>query len=313
MNNNKQPRQGNFVKNILMWVILAIVVVVGFNFFFSSNQSGVDKISYSQLMTKLDDNNIENVTMQPSDSLITVTGEYKKPVKVKGTNNFPLLGNTTSEVKNFQAYIIPTDSVVKDIQNAAKSNDVKLSVVQASSSGMWVQILSYIIPMLLFVGIFWLMMGGMGARGGGGGGNPMSFGKSRAKQQDGKTSKVRFADVAGSEEEKQELVEVVDFLKNPKKYHDLGARIPAGVLLEGPPGTGKTLLAKAVAGEAGVPFYSISGSDFVEMFVGVGASRVRDLFENAKKTAPSIIFIDEIDAVGRQRGAGLGGGNDERE
>jgi len=141
----------------------------------------------------------------------------------------------------------------------------------------------------------------------------MSFGKSRAKQQDAKTSKVRFADVAGSEEEKQELVEVVDFLKNPKKYHDLGARIPAGVLLEGPPGTGKTLLAKAVAGEAGVPFYSISGSDFVEMFVGVGASRVRDLFENAKKTAPSIIFIDEIDAVGRQRGAGLGGGNDERE
>lgn len=313
MNNNKQPKQGNFVKNILMWVILAIVVVVGFNFFFSSNQSSVDKISYSQLMTKLDGNKIENVTMQPSDSLITVTGEYKEPVKVKGTNNFPLLGNSSSEVKNFQAYIIPTDSVVKDIQNAAKSNDVKLSVVQASSSGMWVQILSYIIPMLLFVGIFWLMMGGMGARGGGGGGNPMSFGKSRAKQQDGKTSKVRFADVAGSEEEKQELVEVVDFLKNPKKYHDLGARIPAGVLLEGPPGTGKTLLAKAVAGEAGVPFYSISGSDFVEMFVGVGASRVRDLFENAKKTAPSIIFIDEIDAVGRQRGAGLGGGNDERE
>ena len=313
MNNNKQPKQGNFVKNILMWVILAIVVVVGFNFFFSSNQSSVDKISYSQLMTKLDGNKIENVTMQPSDSLITVTGEYKEPVKVKGTNNFPLLGNSSSEVKNFQAYIIPTDSVVKDIQNAAKSNDVKLSVVQASSSGMWVQILSYIIPMLLFVGIFWLMMGGMGARGGGGGGNPMSFGKSRAKQQDGKTSKVRFADVAGSEEEKQELVEVVDFLKNPKKYHDLGARIPAGVLLEGPPGTGKTLLARAVAGEAGVPFFSISGSDFVEMFVGVGASRVRDLFDQAKKNSPCIIFIDEIDAVGRQRGAGLGGGNDERE
>lgn len=313
MNNNKQPKQGNFVKNILMWVILAIVVVVGFNFFFSSNQSSVDKISYSQLMTKLDGNKIENVTMQPSDSLITVTGEYKEPVKVKGTNNFPLLGNSSSEVKNFQAYIIPTDSVVKDIQNAAKSNDVKLSVVQASSSGMWVQILSYIIPMLLFVGIFWLMMGGMGARGGGGGGNPMSFGKSRAKQQDGKTSKVRFADVAGSEEEKQELVEVVDFLKNPKKYHDLGARIPAGVLLEGPPGTGKTLLAKAVAGEAGVPFFSISGSDFVEMFVGVGAARVRDMFAEAKNNAPCIIFIDEIDAVARQRGAGLGGGHDERE
>ncbi|RZI49439.1 ATP-dependent zinc metalloprotease FtsH [Lactococcus kimchii] len=312
MNNNKQPRQGNFVKNILMWVILAIVVVVGFNFFFSNNHSNVDKISYSQLMTKLGNDDIETVTMQPSDSLITVTGEYKKPVKVDNAGSFPLLGNSTTEVKQFQAYIIPTDSIVKEIQNTAKDNDVKVSVIQASSSGMWVQILSYIIPMLLFVGVFWLMMGGMN-RGGGGGGNPMSFGKSRAKQQDGKTSKVRFADVAGSEEEKQELVEVVDFLKNPKKYHDLGARIPAGVLLEGPPGTGKTLLAKAVAGEAGVPFYSISGSDFVEMFVGVGASRVRDLFENAKKTAPSIIFIDEIDAVGRQRGAGLGGGNDERE
>ena len=203
--------------------------------------------------------------------------------------------------------------MIKGVQTAAEEKGIQVSVVPASTSGMWIQILSYILPMLLMVGFFWLMMGGMGSRGGGGAGNPMSFGKSRAKQQDAKTSKVRFADVAGSEEEKQELVEVVDFLKNPKKYHDLGARIPAGVLLEGPPGTGKTLLAKAVAGEAGVPFYSISGSDFVEMFVGVGASRVRDLFENAKKTAPSIIFIDEIDAVGRQRGAGLGGGNDERE
>ena len=313
MNNNKQPKQGNFVKNIFMWVMLAIIVVVGFNFFFSNNHSNVDKISYSQLMTKLDDGKIKTITMQPSDSLITVTGEYKEPVKVDNAGSFPLLGNSTTEVKEFQAYIIPTDSIVKDMQNVASDNDVKISVIQASSSGMWIQILSYIIPMLLFVGVFWLMMGGMGSRGGGGAGNPMSFGKSRAKQQDGKTSKVRFADVAGSEEEKQELVEVVDFLKNPKKYHDLGARIPAGVLLEGPPGTGKTLLAKAVAGEAGVPFYSISGSDFVEMFVGVGASRVRDLFENAKKTSPSIIFIDEIDAVGRQRGAGLGGGNDERE
>ncbi|KGO27583.1 cell division protein FtsH, partial [Oenococcus alcoholitolerans] len=141
----------------------------------------------------------------------------------------------------------------------------------------------------------------------------MSFGRSKAKPSDPKNNKVRFADVAGEEEEKQELVEVVEFLKDPKKFTRLGARIPKGVLLEGPPGTGKTLLAKAVAGEAGVPFFSISGSDFVEMFVGVGASRVRDLFENAKKTAPSIIFIDEIDAVGRRRGAGMGGGNDERE
>ncbi len=157
-----------------------------------------------------------------------------------------------------------------------------------------------------------MMMGQQGG-GGGGGGRVMNFGKSKAKEADKKANRVRFSDVAGAEEEKQELVEVVEFLKDPRRFVELGARIPAGVLLEGPPGTGKTLLAKAVAGEAGVPFYSISGSDFVEMFVGVGASRVRDLFETAKKNAPAIIFIDEIDAVGRQRGAGMGGGHDERE
>jgi cell division protease FtsH len=172
-------------------------------------------------------------------------------------------------------------------------------------------ILTVIVPFALFFFIIFAMMG----RGGQGGGanRVMNFGKSKVKPQDPKKNKVRFSDVAGAEEEKQELVEVVEFLKDPRKFVSLGARIPSGVLLEGPPGTGKTLLAKAVAGEAKVPFYSISGSDFVEMFVGVGASRVRDLFENAKKDAPSIIFIDEIDAVGRQRGSGTGGGNDERE
>ncbi|MFC4651662.1 ATP-dependent zinc metalloprotease FtsH [Lactococcus nasutitermitis] len=309
MNNNNR-KNGGIVRNTFMWILLAIVVVIGINWFVSNNHSNVDKISYSSLMTKLKDGDIKTVTMQPSDSLLTVTGEYTHPKKVE-TNS--VIGNTTQEVTHFQSYVIPTDTVVKTLQNTASDKDVKVNVIQASSSGMWLSLLSPILTIIVMVGIFWLLMGGMGSRGGGGAGNPMSFGKSRAKQQDAKTSKVRFADVAGSEEEKQELVEVVDFLKNPKKYHDLGARIPAGVLLEGPPGTGKTLLAKAVAGEAGVPFYSISGSDFVEMFVGVGASRVRDLFENAKKTAPSIVFIDEIDAVGRQRGAGLGGGNDERE
>lgn len=312
--NNNNKKNGGFIKNTFLWVLLVIVVVVAVNYLFSNNHSNVDKISYTELTTKLKDGDIKNITLQPSDSLLTVRGDYKEPKKVQSDSNFALFGGTTTtEVKEFQAYIIPTDSVVKAIQNTADDHDVKVSVIQASSSSMWLSLLSPLLTVALMVGIFWLMMGGMGARGGGGAGNPMSFGKSRAKQQDAKTSKVRFADVAGSEEEKQELVEVVDFLKNPKKYHDLGARIPAGVLLEGPPGTGKTLLAKAVAGEAGVPFYSISGSDFVEMFVGVGASRVRDLFENAKKTAPSIVFIDEIDAVGRQRGAGLGGGNDERE
>lgn len=309
-NNNKN---GGFVKSTLGWVLLVIVIVFGINAFFSGNQTNVDKISYSALMSNIEDGNIKSLKMQPSDSLFTVSGEYKEPKSVEGNTNLPFLPGATSKVTNFQALIIPTDSIIKDVQTAADEKGIQVNVIAASTSGMWIQILSYILPMLIMVGFFWLIMGGMGSRGGGGAGNPMSFGKSRAKQQDAKTSKVRFADVAGSEEEKQELVEVVDFLKNPKKYHDLGARIPAGVLLEGPPGTGKTLLAKAVAGEAGVPFYSISGSDFVEMFVGVGASRVRDLFENAKKTAPSIIFIDEIDAVGRQRGAGLGGGNDERE
>ena len=173
----------------------------------------------------------------------------------------------------------------------------------------WYDFLPYLI-MLVMMGVLWYVM--MRAQGGGNG-RVMSFGRSRARIQDPAKNKVTFADVAGADEEKQELQEMVDFLKNPRNYTEAGARIPKGVLLVGPPGTGKTLLAKAVAGEAGVPFFSISGSDFVEMFVGVGASRVRDLFDQAKKVAPAIVFIDEIDAVGRHRGAGLGGGHDERE
>lgn len=302
------------MRNTFLWVILVIAIVVGVNFFLSGNNgnNSVDKISYSQLVSKLNNGDIKDVTLQPNDSLITVTGEYKHPREVQNSSSFAFFGNRTEEVSHFQALVIPTDSTVNNLQNTAKDKGIEVHVVNPPSTGIFMSILSYILPVLLMVGVFWLMMGGLN-RNGGGGGNPMSFGKSKAKEQDGKTSKVRFADVAGSEEEKQELVEVVDFLKDPKKYHELGARIPAGILLEGPPGTGKTLLAKAVAGEAGVPFFSISGSDFVEMFVGVGASRVRDLFENAKKKAPAIVFIDEIDAVGRQRGAGMGGGNDERE
>ena len=173
----------------------------------------------------------------------------------------------------------------------------------------WMSILSSLLPMLIIVGLWFMLMN----QGGAGGGKVMNFGKSRARRYDEDKMKITFKDVAGAEEAKQELEEVVEFLKSPQKYNELGAKIPKGVLLYGPPGTGKTLLAKAVAGEAGVPFFSISGSDFVEMFVGVGASRVRDLFDQAKKSAPCIVFIDEIDAVGRQRGAGLGGGHDERE
>ncbi len=188
---------------------------------------------------------------------------------------------------------------------------MKTNTAAESNSSVWVSLLLTVLPLVIFMVFFYMMMNQAGQ--GGGNGRVMNFGKSKAKQADKKANKVRFSDVAGEEEEKQELVEVVEFLKDPRKFSALGARIPAGVLLEGPPGTGKTLLAKAVAGEAGVPFFSISGSDFVEMFVGVGASRVRDLFEQAKKNAPAIIFIDEIDAVGRQRGAGMGGGHDERE
>lgn len=185
-----------------------------------------------------------------------------------------------------------------------------ITVEPPEKTSGWVTFFTSIIPfVIIFILFFFLLNQAQG----GGGGRVMNFGKSKAKLYNDDKKKVRFNDVAGADEEKQELVEVVEFLKDPRKYAELGARIPKGVLLVGPPGTGKTLLARAVAGEAGTPFFSISGSDFVEMFVGVGASRVRDLFENAKKNAPCIIFIDEIDAVGRQRGAGLGGGHDERE
>ena len=218
-------------------------------------------------------------------------------------------GSTTSTVTEFTSIVLPSDSSIEAITSAAEDADVEVTVKQESSSGTWISYIITYIPFIVLIVFFFVMMnqGGNGARG------AMSFGKNRAKSQSKGNVKVRFSDVAGAEEEKQELVEVVDFLKNPKKYKALGAHIPAGVLLEGPPGTGKTLLAKAVAGEAGVPFFSISGSDFVEMFVGVGASRVRSLFEDAKKAERAIIFIDEIDAVGRRRGAGMGGGNDERE
>ena len=202
--------------------------------------------------------------------------------------------------------VAPNDSkLVEKLE--AKKVDIKAEL--PPQPPWWMSILSSILPMLIIVGLWFMLMN----QGGAGGGKVMNFGKSRARRYNEEKLKITFKDVAGAEEAKQELEEVVEFLKHPQKYNDLGAKIPKGVLLYGPPGTGKTLLAKAVAGEAGVPFFSISGSDFVEMFVGVGASRVRDLFDQAKKSAPCIVFIDEIDAVGRQRGAGLGGGHDERE
>ena len=221
-----------------------------------------------------------------------------------------LMNQKASTTTSFKSSVLQSDVTVDQLQRYADKNDVKITTRPEESNSIWVNLLVTGLPIVIMILFFYMMMGQAGQ---GGGRGVMNFGKTKAKPSNSKDNKVRFSDVAGEEEEKQELVEVVEFLKDPKKFMKLGAKIPSGVLLEGPPGTGKTLLAKAVAGEAGVPFYSISGSDFVEMFVGVGASRVRDLFEQAKKNSPSIIFIDEIDAVGRRRGNGMGGGHDERE
>lgn len=304
--NNKN--NNGFVKNSLLYIVIIVTLVTAFQYYFSGNNSQTQRISYTSLVKQLKKGDVKTVTYQPSGTVLEVTGEYKKAKKSESSTDLAFLGNSNREVKNFTSIILYSDSALDTIQKAADESGVNIKVKQESSSGTWLSIIMNFLPLVIIIIFFSMMMNqGGGARG------AMSFGKNKAKTQSDGNVKVRFSDVAGAEEEKQELVEVVDFLKNPKKYKALGARIPAGVLLEGPPGTGKTLLAKAVAGEAGVPFFSISGSDFVEMFVGVGASRVRSLFEDAKKAERAIIFIDEIDAVGRRRGAGMGGGNDERE
>ncbi|WP_438465891.1 ATP-dependent zinc metalloprotease FtsH [Streptococcus pluranimalium] len=304
--NNKN--NNGFVKNSLLYILIIVSVVTAFQYYFSGSNSQTQRISYSNLVKQLKKGDVKTVTYQPSGTVLEVTGQYKKAKKVKSSTDLSFLGNASRDVKNFTSTILYSDSALDTLQKAADDAGVNIKVKQESSSGTWISIIMSFLPLVIVIAFFSMMMNqGGGARG------AMSFGKNKAKTQSEGNVKVRFSDVAGAEEEKQELVEVVDFLKNPRKYKALGARIPAGVLLEGPPGTGKTLLAKAVAGEAGVPFFSISGSDFVEMFVGVGASRVRSLFEDAKKAERAIIFIDEIDAVGRRRGAGMGGGNDERE
>lgn len=288
---------------------MIVIVVAGFQYYLRGTSTQSQQISYSKLIKHLKAGDIKSLSYQPSGSIVEVKGKYEKPQKVSIDTGLSFLGNSAAtEVTEFTALILPSDSVLKEMTSVADKNGTDITVKQESSSGAWITFLMSFLPIVIFAAFMMMIMNqGGGARG------AMSFGKNKARSQAKGDVKVRFTDVAGAEEEKQELVEVVDFLKNPKKYKALGARIPAGVLLEGPPGTGKTLLAKAVAGEAGVPFFSISGSDFVEMFVGVGASRVRSLFEDAKKAERAIIFIDEIDAVGRRRGAGMGGGNDERE
>lgn len=270
-----------FFKNVLFYLLIIMVIIWMFDLYGEKNSKPAD-ISYTSFMQHVQQDEIKQVTIVDN----VISGKLK-------------------DGKEFST-VAPNDSkLVEKLE--AKKVDIKAEL--PPQPPWWMSILSSILPMLIIVGLWFMLMN----QGGAGGGKVMNFGKSRARRYDEEKLKITFKDVAGADEVKQELEEVVEFLKHPQKYNDLGAKIPKGVLLYGPPGTGKTLLAKAVAGEAGVPFFSISGSDFVEMFVGVGASRVRDLFDQANKSAPCIVFIDEIDAVGRQRGAGLGGGHDERE
>ena len=281
----------NSIKTLAMWLIIGIILVVLIS---SIVENRDNKLAYSELISKIEAGEVKEITLS-SDGV-------KAEVKLKNEN-------FTKEVN-----IPSVENLMNSLNDSMKAGTVK---VTEKSESIWMVIFSLLTPfgILIIFFIFWfLLMGGAQSGNGGAGGKTMSFGKSRARMiNPSDKNRVTFDDVAGVDEEKEELEEIVEFLKNPRKFTEMGARIPKGVLLVGHPGTGKTLLAKAVAGEAGVPFFIISGSDFVEMFVGVGASRVRDLFDQAKKNAPCIIFIDEIDAVGRQRGAGLGGGHDERE
>ncbi|MDF2503449.1 MULTISPECIES: ATP-dependent zinc metalloprotease FtsH [Clostridium] len=276
------------ISSATVWIIVSIVVIFTALTLLENNKTN-NEITFDAFQKKYIASDIKS--FQVKEDKMTVEGKYK--------NN-----------ESFQT-VVPMERLVQFLGENPNKGNVVESYTPPANIPIWVNWLPSILSILILV-VFWIMF--MQQSQGGGGKGVMSFGKSRAKMAspDNK-NKVTFNDVAGADEEKQELAEIVDFLKTPKRYLELGARIPKGVLLVGPPGTGKTLLAKAIAGEAGVPFFSISGSDFVEMFVGVGASRVRDLFEQAKKNAPCIVFIDEIDAVGRQRGAGLGGGHDERE
>lgn len=309
--NNNNNKNGLF-RNSLFYIVIFLGIMGALYYVFGNHSnSQSQQIQSSQFVTELKKGNVKSFTMQPSGSTYKVTGVYKKAQKSKETSGLVGFPSSESKVDHFSTNVLTNDSSVAQIKKYAEKNNVKYGAKEEESSSIWIQLLIYVVPLFFFIIFFYMMMGQAGQ--GGGNGRVMNFGKAKAKPVDKKNNKVRFSDVAGAEEEKQELVEVVEFLRDPHKFLALGAKIPSGVLLEGPPGTGKTLLAKAVAGEAGVPFFSISGSDFVEMFVGVGASRVRDLFENAKKNAPSIIFIDEVDAVGRRRGNGMGGGHDERE
>ena len=275
----------NFSKNLVLWIIIAILLAALFNLFQSSTSQRADKVyPYSEFLTEVEGGRVADVTMQGD----TVLGHF-------------------TDGRSFSTNTPPNDNLTLAKLRTANVT-IKVAPKNEESQTFWAYILNWM-PMLLIFGAWIFIMRQMQSSGG----KAMGFGKSRAKLLTERQGRVTFEDVAGVDEAKDDLKEIVDFLRDPQKFQRLGGRIPKGVLLVGPPGTGKTLLARAIAGEANVPFFTISGSDFVEMFVGVGASRVRDMFEQAKKNSPCIVFIDEIDAVGRHRGAGLGGGNDERE
>ena len=279
---------GNTFKSILLWVALCVGLMAAFNAL-TSKQENKQQIEYSQFIQQVNNGEVSNVKIEGS-AIIGYLIKGERTDKTTFFTNAPL-----------------DDSLVKTLLD----NKVRVNVIPEEKPSILTSLFFSLLPVMLLIGAWFYFM--RMQSGGGGKGGAFSFGKSRARLMDKETNKVTFADVAGCDEVKEEVQEIVDYLKSPTRYQSLGGRVPHGILLAGSPGTGKTLLAKAIAGEAGVPFFSISGSDFVEMFVGVGASRVRDMFEQAKKNAPCIIFIDEIDAVGRQRGAGLGGSNDERE
>lgn len=288
--------KNNFLRNLGMYLVIFLFIIgmILVNKNFSSSTPQTTDYVYSDMISQINGDKVESITLQ-RDADVSDSGTAVVNLK---------------DGKSYKVTISSVSSFV-DTVNPAVENGLKLTTQAPSKAGNMFSIIATIVSIVVVIALFFFLFQQM--QGGGGGGKVMNFGKSKAKMQNPGDKKVTFKDVAGLEEEKAEIEEIVDFLKQPKKFVDLGARIPKGILMVGPPGTGKTLLAKAISGEANVPFFSISGSDFVEMFVGVGASRVRDLFEQAKKNAPCLVFIDEIDAVGRRRGAGLGGGHDERE
>ncbi len=309
MNNKKK------VRNLLLYLGIPILLIIVAAIFLNSRQSDPPKTS--TLMQYFVDHKVESYDISYGSGTIEIKlKENESAVYDKVADDEKAVKNATSKKDGHETVKGKLADISRFLDDIKQYDDPKnpvkeYNLIRATDNSLLIDLIPTIIVVIIFIAAWVFFMRRMG--GGGLGGREMSFGKAKIKSTNDEKRKTTFDDVAGADEEKEELQEVVEFLKNPDKFNKLGARIPKGVLLVGPPGTGKTLLARAVAGEAGVPFFSISGSDFVEMFVGVGASRVRDLFDQAKKNSPCIIFIDEIDAVGRQRGAGLGGGNDERE